>query len=121
MLRLIYVFLVLFTIFQFELEKFKRKNCKYIYFYQKFVQLVENTLQKLHLFFTVHFLMNFFFYFREKLRLVLLGTAVRLDWLTLATNLDTLTLQTIFLFMVWEMILGTMTLKMLYTIAWMSI
>ena len=32
-----YVFLVLFTIFQFDLEKFIGKNWKYIIFYQKFV------------------------------------------------------------------------------------
>ena len=37
----IYVFLVLFTIFHFDLETFISKNCKYIFFYQKFVQLGE--------------------------------------------------------------------------------
>ena len=39
----IYVFLVLFTIFYFDLEKFISKNCKYIFFYQKFVHFGENT------------------------------------------------------------------------------
>ena len=39
----IYVFLLLFTIFHFDLEKFISKNCKYICFYQKFVHLGENT------------------------------------------------------------------------------
>ena len=39
----IYVFLVLFTIFHFYHEKFISKNCKYIFFYQKFVHLGENT------------------------------------------------------------------------------
>ena len=37
------VFLVLFTIFHFDLEKFISKNCKYVFFYQKFVHLCENT------------------------------------------------------------------------------
>ena len=35
----VYVFLVLFTIFHFDLEKFISKNSKYIFFYQKFVHL----------------------------------------------------------------------------------
>ena len=39
----LYVFLVLFTIFHFDLEKFISKNCKYIVFNPKFVHLVENT------------------------------------------------------------------------------
>ena len=39
----IYVFLVLFTIFHFDLEKFISKNCQYIFFYQKFVHLGEKT------------------------------------------------------------------------------
>ena len=39
----IYVFLVLFIIFHFDLEKFLSKNCKYIFFCQKFVHLGENT------------------------------------------------------------------------------
>ena len=39
----IYVFLVLFTIFHFDLEKFISKNCKNIFFYQKFVHLGKNT------------------------------------------------------------------------------
>ena len=38
-----YVFLALFTIFHFDLEKFIGKNCKYIIFYQKFAHLDENT------------------------------------------------------------------------------
>ena len=37
----IYVFLVLFTDFHFHLVKFISKNCKYIFFYQKFVHLGE--------------------------------------------------------------------------------
>ena len=39
----VYVLLVLFIIFHFDLEKFISKNCKYIFFYQKFVLLCENT------------------------------------------------------------------------------
>ena len=39
----IYVFLVLFTICHFDLEMFISKNCKYIFFYLKFVHLGENT------------------------------------------------------------------------------
>ena len=39
----LFVFLVLFTIFHFDLEKFLSKNCKYIFFYHKFVYLGENT------------------------------------------------------------------------------
>ena len=35
-------FLVLFTIFHFDLENFISKNCKYIFFYQKFVHLGRN-------------------------------------------------------------------------------
>ena len=34
--QIYYVFLVLFTVFQFDLEKFISKNCKYIFFYQNF-------------------------------------------------------------------------------------
>ena len=34
---------MLFTIFQFDLEKFTSKNCKYIFFYQEFVHFGENT------------------------------------------------------------------------------
>ena len=37
------VFLVLLTMFHFDPEKFISKNCKYIFFYQKFVNLGENT------------------------------------------------------------------------------
>ena len=37
----IYIFLVLFTIFHFDLEI--SQNCKYLLFYQKFVHLGENT------------------------------------------------------------------------------
>ena len=39
----IYVYLVLFTIFHFDVGKVISKNCKYIFFYQKFVHLCENT------------------------------------------------------------------------------
>ena len=35
----IYVFLVLFTSFHFDLEKFISKTCKYFFFYQEFVHL----------------------------------------------------------------------------------
>ena len=35
----IYVFLVLFTIFHFDLEKLISKNCKYTFFHQKFLHL----------------------------------------------------------------------------------
>ena len=38
-----YVYLVLFTIFDFSHEKFISKNCKNIYYYQKFVHLGENS------------------------------------------------------------------------------
>ena len=38
-----YVYLVLFTIFDFYHEKFISTNCKNIFFYQKFVHLGENT------------------------------------------------------------------------------
>ena len=37
--------LVLFTIFHFDLEKFISKNCKYIFFYQKFVHLGKKFMQ----------------------------------------------------------------------------
>ena len=37
------VFLVLFTIFHFDLEKFISRNCKYIFFFQKIVHLGGNT------------------------------------------------------------------------------
>ena len=39
----IYVFLVLFTFFYFDLENFISKHCKYIFFFQKIVHLGENT------------------------------------------------------------------------------
>ena len=39
----IYVFLVLFIFFHFDLEAIISKNCKYIFFYQKFVHYGENT------------------------------------------------------------------------------
>ena len=39
----IYVFLVYFSIFYFDPEKFMAKNCKYISFNQKFVHLGKNT------------------------------------------------------------------------------
>ena len=39
----IYVFLVLFTIFAFDIEPFISKNVKNILFYQKFVHFSENT------------------------------------------------------------------------------
>ena len=37
------VFLLLFTIFHFDLEKFISKNCTYVFFDQKFVHLGQNT------------------------------------------------------------------------------
>ena len=37
------IFLVLFTIFHFDLEKFINKNCTYIFFKQKCVHFGENT------------------------------------------------------------------------------
>ena len=40
----IYIFLVLFTIFHFDHEKFISKNCNYIFLYQKFVHLGGNTI-----------------------------------------------------------------------------
>ena len=43
LIQIYYVFLVLFRIFHLDLEKFLSKNCKYIFFYQKFVHLGENT------------------------------------------------------------------------------
>ena len=42
----IYVFLIILTIFHFDLEKFISKNCKYIFFFQKFVDLGENSIQE---------------------------------------------------------------------------
>ena len=39
----IYVFLVFFTFFHFNLETFISKICKYIFFYQNFVHLGENS------------------------------------------------------------------------------
>ena len=42
-------FLVIFTIFHFDLEKFISKNCKYIIFYQKFAHFGRKcTCAKLH-------------------------------------------------------------------------
>ena len=46
-LRSIYVFLVLFTIIHFDLEKFASKNYKNIYFYQKFVLAVPDSLSEI--------------------------------------------------------------------------
>ena len=41
----IYVILVLFKKFHFDLEKFKSKNCKFIFLYQKFVHLGKKYFQ----------------------------------------------------------------------------
>ena len=48
------MFLVLFTIFHFDLEKFISKNCKYIFFYQKFVYLGKNTSKNCSRIIVVH-------------------------------------------------------------------
>ena len=54
MLTLIYVFLVLFTICHFDIEK-SSKKCKYsIFFYQKFVHLGDNTYIYCSLLIVVH-------------------------------------------------------------------
>ena len=57
----IYVFLVLFTSFHFDLEKFISKNCKYIFFYQKFVHLGENTSRYFSQIIVVHVYATVFF------------------------------------------------------------
>ena len=57
----IYAFLVLFTIFHFDLEKFKGKNSKYILFYQEFVHLGKNTTKYCRQIIVVHFHATVFF------------------------------------------------------------
>ena len=56
----IYVFLVLFTIFAFDLETFISKNWKNILFYQKFVHLSENTFPYCSRIIAVHVYVNVF-------------------------------------------------------------
>ena len=56
----IYVFLVLVTIFYFDLERFISKNCKYIFFYQQFVYLGENTFKYCSRIIVVHVHANVF-------------------------------------------------------------
>ena len=48
------MFLVLFTIFHFDLEKIISTNCKYIFFYQKFVHFGNNTSKYCSLIIVVH-------------------------------------------------------------------
>ena len=55
-----YVFLVLFTIFAFDLGKFISKNWKNILFYQKFVHLGENTSQYCSRIIAFHVYVNVF-------------------------------------------------------------
>ena len=57
----LYVFLILFTIFHFDLEKFISKNCKYIFFYQKCVHLGENTSKYFSQIIVVHVHATVFF------------------------------------------------------------
>ena len=57
----IYVFLALFTTFLFYLAKFISKNCKYIFFYQKFVHLGKNTSKYCSLIIVVHVHATIFF------------------------------------------------------------
>ena len=56
----IYVFLVLFTIFAFDLETFISKNWKNILFYQKIVHLGENTFPYCSRIIAVHVYVNVF-------------------------------------------------------------
>ena len=58
---LIYVFLVLFTIFHFDLEKFPSKTCKYILFNQKFVHFGVTTSKYCSRIIVVHVHATFFF------------------------------------------------------------
>ena len=60
-LNQIYVFLVLFTIFHFDLEKFISKKCKYIFFCQKCVHLGESTSKYCSRIIVVHVLATIFF------------------------------------------------------------
>ena len=57
---LIYVFLVLFTILAFDLEKGISKNWTNIVFYQKFVHLGENTFPYCSQIIVVHVYVNVF-------------------------------------------------------------
>ena len=50
----IYVFLASFTIFNFDLEKFISKNCKYIFFSRNVYILGENTSKYCSRIFVVH-------------------------------------------------------------------
>ena len=54
------LFLILFTIFAFDLEKFISKNWKNICFYQKFVHLGENTFPYCSRIIVVHAYVNVF-------------------------------------------------------------
>ena len=56
----IYVFLVSFTVFAFDLETFISKNWKNILFYQKFVHLGKNTFPYCSLIIAVHVYVNVF-------------------------------------------------------------
>ena len=57
----VYVFLVLFTIFAFDLETFISKNWKNILFYQKFVHLGKTTFPYCSQIIAVHVYVNVFF------------------------------------------------------------
>ena len=62
----IYVFLVLFTIFHFDLEKFISKNCKYIYFSTRNLYIFgENTSIYCSLTIAVHVYATFFLKFTQ--------------------------------------------------------
>ena len=50
----IYEFLVIFTILHFDLEKVISKNCKYIFFYQKFAHLGEKASKNCSQMIVVH-------------------------------------------------------------------
>ena len=56
----IYVCLVLFTIFAFDLETFISKNWKNILFYQKFIHLGENAFPYCSRIIAVHVYVNVF-------------------------------------------------------------
>ena len=64
------LFLVLFTIYNFDLHKFISKNCKYIFFYQKFVHLGENTSKYCSRIIVVHVHACFFIKFTQRVTIL---------------------------------------------------
>ena len=70
----IYEFLVLFTIFHFDTEKFiGKQTCKCIFFYQKFVHLGENTSIYLSLIIVVHVHATVFLKFTQRVTTIANG------------------------------------------------